>query len=215
MRRKRCVPADAGLVLSPLDTYLCAEQARAIDLGACIVRLSAEAHGHHLRVRAHLSGIDASEWSRFDFTSADELRAALARMVGPPVALNLSVEAPPTEPPPPSPRTLPRDVLERLWSCTHQMSEEDAAALAERGQQGCPICLVDIDAGDELFCMPCGNGHLSHWRCARPWLQVASTCPLCRYEMIGQAGGEGRAEEALMDESLAAVQRLRQQIDGT
>ncbi|XP_010448279.1 PREDICTED: E3 ubiquitin-protein ligase RNF115-like [Camelina sativa] len=45
----------------------------------------------------------------------------------------------------------------------------------------CSICLDDFEKGSEAKEMPCK--HKFHIRCIVPWLQLHSSCPVCRYEL--------------------------------
>ncbi|RZR97576.1 hypothetical protein BHM03_00026795 [Ensete ventricosum] len=69
----------------------------------------------------------------------------------------------------------------------------------------CPVCLEDMDVGAEAREMPCK--HKFHGECILPWLELHSSCPLCRFQLpadeskvpsaggggsnTGEAGGEG------------------------
>eukprot|EP00045_Choanoeca_perplexa_P006237 m.52942 g.52942 ORF g.52942 m.52942 type:complete len:212 (+) comp13533_c0_seq1:127-762(+) len=44
----------------------------------------------------------------------------------------------------------------------------------------CPVCQEIFADGDECKQLPCN--HLFHNDCIQPWLQMKSTCPLCRQE---------------------------------
>lgn len=45
----------------------------------------------------------------------------------------------------------------------------------------CSVCLDDFDKGSEAKEMPCK--HKFHIRCIIPWLELHSSCPVCRYEL--------------------------------
>ncbi|XWS73397.1 hypothetical protein CRYUN_Cryun02cG0124700 [Craigia yunnanensis] len=45
----------------------------------------------------------------------------------------------------------------------------------------CSVCLDDFEAGTEAKEMPCK--HKFHSGCILPWLELHSSCPVCRYQM--------------------------------
>ncbi|KAL8480881.1 hypothetical protein ACS0TY_027417 [Phlomoides rotata] len=45
----------------------------------------------------------------------------------------------------------------------------------------CSVCLDDCEVGDEVKEMPCK--HKFHSRCILPWLELHSSCPICRYQL--------------------------------
>lgn len=66
----------------------------------------------------------------------------------------------------------------------------------------CPVCLDEFEAGDEAREMPCK--HRFHDKCIVPWLEMHSSCPVCRYQLptdesaepTGNGDGdEGRGHE--------------------
>lgn len=46
---------------------------------------------------------------------------------------------------------------------------------------GCPVCLEDFDLGAEAMEMPCK--HRFHGGCILPWLELHSSCPVCRFQI--------------------------------
>ncbi|KAK9006955.1 hypothetical protein V6N11_019285 [Hibiscus sabdariffa] len=45
----------------------------------------------------------------------------------------------------------------------------------------CSVCLEDIEVGNEAKEMPCK--HKFHCGCITPWLELHSSCPVCRYKL--------------------------------
>lgn len=45
----------------------------------------------------------------------------------------------------------------------------------------CSVCLDDCEVGSEVTEMPCK--HKFHSGCLRPWLELHSTCPVCRFQL--------------------------------
>ncbi|CAN6312942.1 unnamed protein product [Urochloa humidicola] len=60
----------------------------------------------------------------------------------------------------------------------------------------CPVCLDEVAAGGEAREMPCK--HRFHDPCIVPWLEMHSSCPVCRHQLPAEeapaepAGGGGR-----------------------
>ncbi|XP_010545310.1 PREDICTED: E3 ubiquitin-protein ligase RNF126-B-like [Tarenaya hassleriana] len=59
--------------------------------------------------------------------------------------------------------------------------------IAEQSLQ-CSVCLEDFEKGEEAKEMPCK--HKFHRRCILPWLELHSSCPVCRYVLPPPAGDE-------------------------
>ncbi|GJN31339.1 hypothetical protein PR202_gb19728 [Eleusine coracana subsp. coracana] len=95
--------------------------------------------------------------------------------------------------------------------------KEAVAALPRirvREAADCPVCLDELAAGAEARQMPCK--HVFHDRCIVPWLEMHSSCPVCRHQLpteepttttaSSEPGGSGtprqrlgeRREEALV-----------------
>ncbi|XP_057781155.1 LOW QUALITY PROTEIN: E3 ubiquitin-protein ligase SIRP1 [Salvia miltiorrhiza] len=45
----------------------------------------------------------------------------------------------------------------------------------------CSVCLDDCDIGDQVKEMPCK--HKFHSKCILPWLELHSSCPICRHQL--------------------------------
>lgn len=45
----------------------------------------------------------------------------------------------------------------------------------------CSVCLDDCEIGDEVKEMPCK--HKFHSKCILPWLELHSSCPICRHQL--------------------------------
>lgn len=45
----------------------------------------------------------------------------------------------------------------------------------------CSVCLEDFEIGTEAKEMPCK--HKFHGGCILPWLELHSTCPVCRHQL--------------------------------
>eukprot|EP00747_Dinoflagellata_sp_TGD_P168412 gnl/TRDRNA2_/TRDRNA2_194726_c0_seq1.p1 gnl/TRDRNA2_/TRDRNA2_194726_c0~~gnl/TRDRNA2_/TRDRNA2_194726_c0_seq1.p1 ORF type:complete len:251 (-),score=31.73 gnl/TRDRNA2_/TRDRNA2_194726_c0_seq1:57-809(-) len=56
-------------------------------------------------------------------------------------------------------------------------------ATAEQAGEECAICLLAIEAQDELLMLPCAARHAFHGDCVRNWLARGVTCPLCRVDV--------------------------------
>jgi E3 ubiquitin-protein ligase RNF115/126 len=62
----------------------------------------------------------------------------------------------------------------------------------------CPVCLEEVAAGGEAREMPCK--HRFHDPCIVPWLEMHSSCPVCRHQLPTEdaaepAGGGRRAAD--------------------
>lgn len=59
----------------------------------------------------------------------------------------------------------------------------------------CAVCLDDFEIGTEAKELPCR--HKFHGGCILPWLELHSTCPVCRYQLPAEEtkdNGEGTGE---------------------
>jgi len=157
----------------------------------------------HLHVQVHLRAgpeVESSAWARLD-VSVDELRVA-ARELSPSVRFHMhrDGDAPKASPPCSS------ELLDGLCSSAHALTDCEATWLVDQEHGCCPICLLDVEEGDEIVCLPCVGMHISHKACIRPWLEKASTCPTCRFELPTQATPD--TIENLIQQSIAGLARL-------
>ncbi|KAL0900210.1 hypothetical protein Bca101_084171 [Brassica carinata] len=59
--------------------------------------------------------------------------------------------------------------------------------------QQCTVCLDDFEIGVEAKEMPCK--HMFHSECLLPWLELHSSCPVCRYLLpAGDDDGEAKTD---------------------
>ena len=83
----------------------------------------------------------------------------------------------------------------------HGTPPADAATVAalptvtvKEGQiQECPVCLEYFRGGDRVREMPCK--HCFHGACILPWLELHSSCPVCRSEIVAGDCEETAAPE--------------------
>jgi len=201
------------------DEFLSLILASAGD-GSRITQLCVRDHSDrstpHVHVQAHVRDgaqeDSSSGWTMVEVTM-DTLRAAARRCQqrcdSQPIRFHMHEDSPATQP-------VAEELLDCLWSCACVLSEDQAAALVTSDKGTCPVCLVDLAAGAECVCLPCDGAHILHHDCMRTWLQKASTCPMCRFELPTQAvlDRDGPALiDTLVNRSLASVDRLRQQAE--
>lgn len=192
-----------------------AESASAPRIVQLCVRDHSTQLSPHVHVQAHIRGddgeVESSEWTRLgDMTLEDLHAAALSHTLrhhgdnATAIRFHMHDDEPTTAP-------VAEDLLVRLWSCSHALSNKDAVALALEGKGTCSICLSDISDGEEAAFLPCDGEHALHFACMRTWLEKASTCPSCRFQLPTQARAEAEANaiDALVDKSLAAMARLK------
>jgi hypothetical protein len=162
----------------------------------------------HIHVQAHVrhtgpspDRIVTSRWQRFDGISVSDLRAAVCRVAGEQVRFHMHEDADQNKP-------VAKEFLELLWSCSTVLHEEEVAALVAQDESSCPICLGELQAGEEMVCLPCEGMHSGHWQCFHPWLQKASTCPCCRFELPVTSDDKDKFAP-LIEQSLAALSKLK------
>ncbi|KAH0854639.1 hypothetical protein HID58_057815 [Brassica napus] len=69
----------------------------------------------------------------------------------------------------------------RNSSCSKEAVEALATVKIQEGALQCSVCLDDFEIGVEAKEMPCE--HKFHGDCLLPWLELHSSCPVCRYEL--------------------------------
>ncbi|CAD8107185.1 unnamed protein product [Paramecium sonneborni] len=52
------------------------------------------------------------------------------------------------------------------------------------GDQECSICMQPYQSDDEVLRLPCSTLHHFHNTCISAWLQIQSTCPNCRQQLL-------------------------------
>ncbi|GAY39878.1 RING-type E3 ubiquitin transferase [Citrus sinensis] len=75
----------------------------------------------------------------------------------------------------------------------------------------CAVCLEEFEIGNEAKEMPCK--HKFHGECIMPWLEVRSSCPVCRFQVPSddfkiQGNGSGNRDESLGNEDAQNNLRL-------
>lgn len=160
----------------------------------------------HLHVMAHFrdaaGDTSNTEWTTVRAASVDDLRRAALQLTS--RNINVHMHGPEVR------KAVQRDLLDRLWSTSHELTEANVATLKREGRSSCPICLTDVAVGETLLFLPCSGSHIAHWACMQPWLESASTCPACRFELPTTAAeGDSQSHELLISTSLEAVERLK------
>ena len=61
------------------------------------------------------------------------------------------------------------------------------------GTADCPVCLVDVEVGEDVAELPCK--HWFHFDCVKAWLQEHDTCPTCRRGITPREGDGNRLRE--------------------
>jgi len=101
------------------------------------------------------------------------------------------------------PKGTAAEFVELLWSTCHVLTAYEAAAIRVE----CPVCLLEMQAGDELVCLPCDGAHVGHWTCMQPWLKQAASCPCCRFEMPTSSEEQERFDP-LIQQTLKGVKQV-------
>ncbi|CAL9248870.1 unnamed protein product, partial [Arabidopsis halleri] len=70
---------------------------------------------------------------------------------------------------------------------TVEMLPNITVLMVEKGE--CVICLEEWSKGDMETELPCK--HKYHLKCVKKWLEIHSTCPQCRYELMPLEGEVG------------------------
>lgn len=207
----QCEPCEA---VEYLDLILASAEGRNAHIVQLCVRDHSAQRSPHLHVQAHLRSdgpeTESSEWTRLDDMTLDDLRAATRQHVlrhrgdqASPIRFHMHEDEPTTVP-------AAEDLLVRIWSSSKPLSESEAGSLALQGKGTCSICISDIAEGEDAVFVPCAGEHALHFSCLRTWLEKASTCPSCRFQLPTQTRAEAEAEaiDALVDKSIDAMARL-------
>lgn len=75
----------------------------------------------------------------------------------------------------------------------------DASTIEKHVQENpsCPICMEDYASGDAKDVLRVkGCGHIYHRQCLKSWMNVNSTCPLCRVDLAGPQPTAPRTPQA-------------------
>ncbi|KAG9139272.1 hypothetical protein Leryth_011283 [Lithospermum erythrorhizon] len=81
----------------------------------------------------------------------------------------------------------------RILASKNAVEAMPTVEMVDKGCE-CAICLKDITSGGELAKkMPCE--HKYHSSCIEKWLRIHGSCPVCRYEMPIDEGGENKENE--------------------
>ena len=65
---------------------------------------------------------------------------------------------------------------------------------SDDGEELCPVCLCGYELDDTLLRLPCE--HLFHEHCVSRWLAQDSSCPQCRFNLMGSAAPPLRPSDA-------------------
>lgn len=77
---------------------------------------------------------------------------------------------------------VPSAVRELLPSKPYQAPEVNPLPGAETEPDCCSICLVELEAGEQVTVLPCM--HFYHKECIGSWLKRNCTCPLCKNNVL-------------------------------
>jgi len=58
---------------------------------------------------------------------------------------------------------------------------EDGQEMEEVEEDKCAICLIEFQEGLDVRKLPCD--HIFHPQCIDSWLEITSTCPLCKRDL--------------------------------
>ncbi|KAJ0263966.1 RING-type E3 ubiquitin transferase [Hirschfeldia incana] len=76
---------------------------------------------------------------------------------------------------------------------TKEAVESLDTVMVKEGLVQCTVCLDDFEIGVEAKEMPCK--HKFHSECLLPWLELHSSCPVCRYLLpAGEDDGEAKTD---------------------
>jgi len=83
-----------------------------------------------------------------------------------------------------SPTAAPEDLINQIPQVDFSQERFDDEA-SFGFPSSCPVCLDTFEATKPISKTPCEpSAHVFHTDCLRGWLQVSSSCPLCRQDLV-------------------------------
>ncbi len=52
----------------------------------------------------------------------------------------------------------------------------------------CSICMMEFNTTNDVVILPCSDKHMFHELCIKGWLNLKSTCPICRHDLATSSG---------------------------
>eukprot|EP00972_Heterocapsa_arctica_P033498 4931695-Heterocapsa_arctica.AAC.1 len=75
----------------------------------------------------------------------------------------------------------------KVREATAFIRQTRAAQAAANADNSCTICREQLLIGDQLRLLPCL--HKYHVKCVDKWLARSRTCPICKFDILDEAGG--------------------------